>query len=124
MINHMKNLDHLKQKLEEEKKLLVGELKNIGVVKDKRSPDDWQATPEPLETLPTDPNEVADRIESYESNTALVSELESRLMDIDAALEKMTLGHYGACEVCKQPIEEDRLTANPAARTCKQHMNP
>ena len=44
-------------------------------------------------------------------------------MEIDAALEKMEKGTYGICEVCNKPIEEDRLEANPAAKTCKEHMN-
>ena len=32
-------------------------------------------------------------------------------------------GTYGTCEVSGEQIEEDRLEADPAARTCKAHMN-
>jgi RNA polymerase-binding transcription factor DksA len=32
-------------------------------------------------------------------------------------------GAYGTCKICGEKIEEDRLEANPAAQTCKLHMN-
>jgi RNA polymerase-binding transcription factor DksA len=35
----------------------------------------------------------------------------------------MDSGSYGKCEVCGKAIEADRLEANPAAPTCKEHMN-
>ncbi|MBX4198083.1 TraR/DksA C4-type zinc finger protein [Candidatus Parcubacteria bacterium] len=88
-----------------------------------KSPDDWQGKPADMDILGSDSNETADRIESYENNTALTNELETRLMEIDAALKKMEEGKFGICEVCGKPIEEDRLSANPAAKTCKAHMN-
>ena len=39
------------------------------------------------------------------------------------ALEKIEKGEYGTCEVCAAEIEEDRLEANPSARTCKAHVD-
>jgi RNA polymerase-binding transcription factor DksA len=117
------NFETFKHKLEDEKKLLTRELKEIGVVKDKKSPDDWQAKPEDLDIIESDANEVGDKITSYENNNALVNELEQRLMEVDTALEKIENGKYGLCEKCGEKIEEDRLSANPAAKTCKQHMN-
>ena len=39
------------------------------------------------------------------------------------ALERIEKGTYGICEVGNEEIEEDRLNANPAARTCKAHLN-
>ena len=118
----MNDLASLKKKLSEEKELLLRELKEIGVVKNPKSPDDYQAKPDNMDIQESDPNEVSDRITSYEGNTALVSELEQRLMEIDAALDKMHKNSYGLCEVCNKPIEADRLGANPAAKTCKEHM--
>jgi DnaK suppressor protein len=117
------NTSALKEKLTQERKLVMSELEGIGSVKNTKNPDDWQAKHDDLDILRADQNEVADQIGSYENNTALVNELEQRLMEIDAALEKMEKGTYGMCEVCDKPIEEDRLEANPAAKTCKQHMN-
>ena len=69
-----------------------------------------------------DENETADNIEEFESNTAVLKELEIRYNDIKDALVKIEKDEYGFCEVCKAPIEEDRLIANQAARTCKEHM--
>lgn len=118
----MNNIEHLQKNLEEEKNVVIGELKGVGVIKDKRNPDDWQATPGKLDIQESDPNEVGDRIESYEENTALVHELEGRLTEIDKALANIKADTYGMCEVGGEPIEEDRLEANPAAATCKKHM--
>jgi len=119
----MKNPDHFKKKLIEERELLLRELKEIGMVKDSRNPGDWQAIPADIGIERADSNDVADRIESYEGNNALVHELEIRLGEVDTALQKIATHSFGTCEVCKKPIEEDRLGANPAAKTCKAHMN-
>ena len=38
----------------------------------------------------------------------------SRLLrEVDAALEKIANDTYGLCEACHEPIEPDRLTADP-----------
>jgi RNA polymerase-binding transcription factor DksA len=118
-----KDAAHLQQALENEKKIVTEELKNIGVVKDARNPDDWQAVPGNIDTTRSDPNEVADRLEAYEGNNALVNNLEARLNEIDAALDAIKNNTYGVCHICKKEIETDRLEANPAATTCKEHMN-
>ena len=38
---------------------------------------------------------------------------------IDDALARMDRGEYGVCEVCGNPIEPERLDAEPAARLCE-----
>lgn len=120
----MKNdVTHYKNTLEKERGVVIGELQGIGVVKNTKNQDDWQAVPSDMDILRADQNEVADQIGSYENNNGVVNTLEQRLMEIDQALEKISTNSYGICEVCNQEIEEDRLTANPAAKTCKAHMN-
>ena len=37
-------------------------------------------------------------------------------------LKKIEEGSFGVCEINGDKIEEDRLLANPAARTCKKHL--
>jgi RNA polymerase-binding transcription factor DksA len=111
------------KKLNDEKQVLVSELGEIASIKNPKNDADWEARPDDLDHPRSDSNEVADFIESYEGNTALVRELEARLQEVDAALEKISAGTFGPCEVCGKIIEEDRLDANPAAKTCKQHMN-
>lgn len=111
-----------KRKLEDELALVAIELKEIG----RKNPDnklDWEAKPGDMEVDNADYSEVADRIEEYEGNTAVLKELETRYNDIKSALSKIENGEYGYCEVCSAPIEEDRLLANSAAKTCKNHMN-
>ena len=40
------------------------------------------------------------------------------LRDVDAALQKLDNGAFGACERCNEPISEKRLEAVPYARHC------
>lgn len=61
--------------------------------------------------------ERADEVEEYENEASIDRQLETRMEDIGAALQKTKTGAYGICERCKKEIEEARLTANPAART-------
>lgn len=117
------NLDigYFKAKLEDELAQVEKRLNEVG----RRNPDnqsDWEAEPADMNVDSADPNEVADSIEEFEGNTAVLKELEIRYNDIKDALKKIEEGKYGICEVSGHPIEKDRLEANPAARTCKEHM--
>ncbi|MDP3975841.1 MAG: TraR/DksA C4-type zinc finger protein [bacterium] len=115
------NTDYFKKKLEAEKKLLIKELEKIG----RRNPDnlsDWEAIPNEKDTSQADENTVADNIEGYEENVAILKTLEARYQDLKIALDKIKQGAYGLCEVCKKEIDEERLLANPSARTCREHM--
>jgi RNA polymerase-binding transcription factor DksA len=116
------HIQELKKKLEEEKMLLETALNEIGQ-KNSDNPSDWEGKPENIDEEHADKNDVADNIEEYETNTAVVSELEFRLKNIDTALEKIGKGTFGICRVCGEQIEEDRLFANPSAETCKKHLN-
>ncbi len=118
-----KDLTFYTKKLGEERAVVISELKGVGVVKDARNPDDWQGKPTDMEIQKADENELADRIESYEGNTAIVQDLEKRLNEIDQALKNIKENTFGICKVCGKEIEEDRLEANPAAATCKEHIN-
>jgi RNA polymerase-binding transcription factor DksA len=111
----------MKDRLIGEKATVEAELSTVGR-RNPQTPGDWVATPGQQDSAATEPDEIADKIEDFEENTAIVRELEIRLGDIDTALLKIEAGTYGICEVSGEPIEEDRLEANPAARTCKAHM--
>ncbi len=50
------------------------------------------------------------------------SDLASLLNEVDAALSRMDAGTFGICEVCHEPIERDRLTADPLVRFCLDHL--
>lgn len=45
------------------------------------------------------------------------------LREIDSALERLEVGSYGLCEVCHDPIETERLLANPLTCTCLDHLS-
>jgi sigma-B regulation protein RsbU (phosphoserine phosphatase) len=46
------------------------------------------------------------------------------LGEVDAAIERLDEGAYGRCETCCEPIEADRLIADPLVRFCLDHMTP
>jgi len=116
------NTEHFKSKLEAELKVVEKELNELGW-KDPET-GEWSATGNTLDvTTPmADSNEAADQLEEYGERQAETSTLEARRSDIKDAQMKIVQGTYGTCEVCGKEIEEDRLEANPAARTCKAHL--
>ncbi len=119
----MKDIKKFEVKLEQELKLVEKELKEIAV-RSPKDPNGWvpSITKETdMGSDSADSNEVADEIESLEENTAIVSKLEAQYNDIKIALDKIKNGTYGKCEVGGEDIPEDRLEANPSARTCMEH---
>ena len=117
----MKDTFVYKEKLETEKNKLERELATVGR-KNPSNTKDWEAVEGDLQIDPAESAEVAEGITTFETNTAVVKELEIRLGEVNRALEKITRNTFGTCDVCKDMIEEDRLEANPAASTCKLHM--
>mgnify|MGYP001588383242 CR=1 FL=1 len=120
-MDQLLNLELLKTKLEAEKELLTEELSGMAKVNPK-NPKIWEAVP-----AETDENafrdEEADRKETFEERQAEIIPLEERLDNVKRALAKIGADTYGQCEVCQTPIEIARLEVNPAARTCKRHLD-
>ncbi|MBC8465356.1 MAG: TraR/DksA C4-type zinc finger protein [Parcubacteria group bacterium] len=117
------NTDTYKEKLLTEKVKLEEELADIGQ-KNPNNPNDWEATPvADMDNADPDKNIRADAIEEYANRIGVSAPLEARLTEVNAALLRIEEGTYGVCEISGEKIEEDRLEANPAARTCKAHMN-
>ncbi len=116
------NTDKYKALLEAELAKLSSELQSLGI-HNRDVPEDWTEKMMDSDTTSADPNDVADRTEEYDARRAELSVLEGRWNDVRDALKKIESGTYGICELSGDPIEEDRLEANPAARTCKEHMN-
>ncbi len=115
-------VEFYKGKLLKEKAKLESELKTVGRI-NPDNPMDWEAVPEQSSGDFSDPNDNADMISAYENNTAILKQLETQLVDVNDALKKIEDGTYGKCEVSGELIAEERLNANPAARTCAEHMN-
>ena len=50
-------------------------------------------------------------------------EISDLLSRVDAALGRWDAGRFGLCEVCGDPVEEDRLRADPLIRFCVDHLD-
>jgi len=109
-----------KIQLENELKLVEGEMKDVGR-KNPSNPNDWEPVETDMGSDPADNNDVADEMESFGENAAVLNRLEARYNDIKSALEKIKEGTYGKCEVGGENIPEERLEANPSAKTCIEH---
>jgi RNA polymerase-binding transcription factor DksA len=55
-----------------------------------------------------------------EKNVALVSQLERKKEDVEAALRLIEKGKYGTCERCGKEIPTERLDVRPDATLCVQ----
>ncbi len=99
-----KALKEVKQRLLDERNLLIGKLKDNDL-----SVDDSE-TPDPVDLA----------VRNYSKNVALaVSENESRqLALIDEALLRLDDDEYGLCLNCENEINPKRLAAIPWARYC------
>lgn len=120
---NQEKLAYFKTKLEAEASEIEAELDKIAK-KDPAQKGNWDPTAGDIDVMSplADPNEAADKIEELESNKMVTDALEVRYTQVMKALAKMDEGTYGTCEISGEQIEEDRLQANPAARTCKEHM--
>jgi RNA polymerase-binding transcription factor DksA len=109
-----------KKQLENELKLVETEMGKVGRV-NPSNPKDWEPVETDMSSDPSDSNNVADEMESFGDNAAILNKLEPQYNDIKLALEKIKRGTYGKCEVGEEDIPEARLKANPSAKTCIEH---
>lgn len=108
----------------EERAQLERELSDLGIMDPETG--DWGAYQNAdTENEMADKNDAADVDEDFALRASTLGQLEKRYLDVKNALVKIEKGDgsYGVCETGGEKIEEDRLHANPAARTCKIHMN-
>ena len=103
-------IEELRAALHAEKDSLEEELAEHG----RKVGDDWVGTAQGFNENEPDENDGADKMEELGVNVALVEELEKRYKEIAAALKRMGDGTYGIAEN-GEPIDVDRLRANPAA---------
>ena len=114
-----KLLKELKEKLEKERAALEKQLKTFAT-QDPHLKGDWNSKFPKFDgefggaALET----AADEVEEYTTRLPVEFSLETRLRDINLALEKIEKGKYGKCENCGKEIDEKRLKVYPAARFC------
>lgn len=120
-----RNLEQLKQSLEEEKTRLTAELTSFAVPNPKMR-GDWDTRfPGEAELAAMShaaQDEQADFREEYETEIAQEHALELRLREVEGALERIAAGTYGQCRSCGRAISEERLFANPAAAYDIEHQ--
>jgi RNA polymerase-binding transcription factor DksA len=109
-----------KRMLEEELAQLTKDLEGVGF-RNPSNPEDWVPKQDDLNVAESDENEVSDKFEEYEGNSAVLKQLEIRYNEVKDALERIENGTYGICETTGDEIPTERLDVNPAARTCVDH---
>ncbi len=95
-----------RRKLLEERSRLSGELERLR---------------EALKTeVDVDADEGDPDLIEREKNVALLSQLERKKDDVEAALRLIEKGKYGTCERCGKEIPTERLEVRPDATLCVQ----
>lgn len=69
------------------------------------------------------PADAASDAFEREKEFAILDRVDADLAAVDRALERLTQGTYGMCDACGERIDEERLTALPAARFCYEHQS-
>ncbi|MFY9462386.1 MAG: TraR/DksA C4-type zinc finger protein [Candidatus Sungiibacteriota bacterium] len=119
-----KILEELKQKLLAEKKVLESELSSIASP-DPKMKGDWDTRfpnmGEKSDFASGALEEREDEIEEFATALSGEYSMESRLKEVNAALERMEKGTYGKCAKCGEDIPLERLQANPAAAADIKH---
>lgn len=117
----MEQFSEYKTVLETELQRVTADLSTVAI----HNPDtgDWMAIPDAEMIGNADQNVEADAVEEWNGRQALMAQLEIRYRNITRALQKITAGTYGICEISGQLIETERLQANPAARTSIANMD-
>ena len=78
-------------------------------------------------TLPVFRDQLLDRRQKLEAAAVTLGrqdEVTRLLQEVDAALGRINDGAFGLCATCHDPIEPDRLLADPLTQYCLDHLSP
>lgn len=109
-------VEKLKTRIEKEKQGLIKEL-NSFAEKKKNLKNDWTARFPNFQG--NNLEEEADEVEEYENLISIERALETRLEQIDLAIERINSREYGICKSCNKEISRERLEAIPETTACK-----
>lgn len=112
--------EEFKNRLLEEKIKLEKSLAEVAT-KNPENPNDWEVKAPEMNPMVSDQSELADVFEELETQAGLEWQLEERLKKVNAALVRIEEGTYGRCAADGEPIDTNRLLANPLADTCVKH---
>jgi sigma-B regulation protein RsbU (phosphoserine phosphatase) len=71
-------------------------------------------------------NQLLDRRKAVEGEIERAgrsAELDRLLGEVNGAIIRAEAGTFGLCEVCLEPMEPDRLSADPLVRVCLDHLS-
>jgi len=109
----------LKERLLDERKRLIEDVAGLRDAETGGMPGahagggNWEHAAAPSH-MADDASELAEQ----ETAIGLVANVQSRLAEVDQALQKMERGTYGTCDDCGEPIAPARLQALPHATLC------
>ena len=109
------NKAKVRKRLEQERARLEGV--RDGIRRDQGEGHDADAAGE-LSSVDQHPGDLGTETFELEKNVSLLEQVESELLEIEAALERLERGTYGICQACGRPIAAERLEALPATRFC------
>lgn len=114
------DLSFFKNILEREKNRIESQLKRFA--RRIKGSDDWEPKPADISNIQvSEGGEVADHFNKMATDLEIGKRLESELSHVNDAIKKVEDGNYGICEEDGNEINEDRLKANPTAKTCVSH---
>lgn len=64
-----------------------------------------------------------ERLKPVTRRGASPGDVQALIAEVDAALARLDGGTYGRCEACGEPIEAERLLADPLVRLCLDHLD-
>ena len=67
---------------------------------------------------PTDEGDYAVLLNDSAIDDTLIAKQMKKLEEIELALDKMSRGDYGICEMCEEEIDIERLRVKPFAKFC------
>jgi RNA polymerase-binding transcription factor DksA len=68
------------------------------------------------------PADAASDAFEREKEFSILDQVQAELDDVERALKRLDEGSYGTCQACGQAIDDERLSAVPAARFCVEHQ--
>jgi DnaK suppressor protein len=107
-LNRKKFLAHMREQLLETKNKLLSEIDSESRAEREGNKDEGMDT-----------YDLASEERDREINFILSDRERTKLKQIDDALERLDDGSYGVCESCGLEIAEERLSAMPFTRLCR-----
>ncbi len=112
--------DDVRQRLDEERERL--ERVRSGFDDEHLHDESEDESTSELSHLAQHPADTGSETFEREKDFSILEQVEAELADVERALARLEEGSYGRCDACRQPIDDERLAAMPAARFCITHQ--